>query len=396
MNRTLKALVASSVVLVLIVGTFFVGAYYNELGGPLPALPGLASNSGGTDLGRLVDQVDNLIARNALVPSSESSRVIGAVDGLLSSLDDTYAVYYTPTEYSDLQATQKGEFYGVGVAVSLNASGQPYASRVFADSPASKAGLKVGDVFTAVGTVRKAKWDLEQFVSLVRGPVGSKVTVEITRKGKAPFTVVLTRAMITPPNTTTKMYGDVGYVRLMTFNERSADELATAIKGFDAKGAKGYVLDLRENPGGLLSSAVDVVSLFVDEGVAVRVDERGKPEQVDSVTGGRITTKPLVLLVDGNSASASEIVTGALKDYARATIVGQLTYGKGSVQSVQPVLNGGAVKMTIAHYLTPLRKVINGVGVTPDVVVKMDPLLQLDEKKDTQLAKALEVLRAKL
>jgi carboxyl-terminal processing protease len=291
---------------------------------------------------------------------------------------------------------QKGEFFGVGVVLGLNKDSQPFAQRVFPDSPASRAGIKAGDVFSAVGTVRKAKWDLDSFATLVRGPLGTKVTVEVTRKGRAPFMVTMTRARITPPNTTTKMYGKVGYVRLMTFNDLSAGELSSAIKGFDAKGATGYVLDLRENPGGLLNSAVDVVSLFVKQGVAVRVDERGKPEEVDAVTGNQITTKPLVVLVDAGSASASEIVTGALKDYKRATIVGQLTYGKGSVQSVQPIANGGAVKMTIAHYLTPLRNIINHVGVTPDIVVKMDPLLQLQEKKDTQLIRALAVLGAKL
>jgi carboxyl-terminal processing protease len=193
-----------------------------------------------------------------------------------------------------------------------------------------------------------------------------------------------------------KAYGDVTYIRLMTFNERSAEELAAAIEKADAKGAEGYVIDLRENPGGLLSSAIDVVSLFVKEGVAVRVDERGKPEEVENVSGGQVTAKPVVLLVDAGSASASEIVAGAMKDYGRATIVGERTYGKGSVQSVQPISNGGAVKMTIAHYLTPLSKVINGVGVTPDVIVVMEPSLQLDDKTDTQLARALEVLRAKL
>lgn len=395
MNRTVRALVTVSVTLVLVTGAFFAGAVYSDLGGPLPALPGIPVTNG-TDVGRLADQVDGLIARNALVPSDESSRVAGALGGMLASLDDTYAAYYSPKDYADVQSMQKGEFYGVGVVLGLNKGSQPFASRVFPGSPAARAGIKAGDVFTAVGSVRKAKWDLDSFATLVRGPLGSTVTVEVTRKGRAPFKVTLTRAKITPPNTTTKMYGTVGYVRLMTFNQLSAGELSAAIKGFDAKGATGYVLDLRENPGGLLNSAVDVLSLFVKQGVAVRVDERGRPEEVQSVSGKQITTKPLVLLVDGGSASASEIVAGALRDYKRATIVGQLTYGKGSVQSVQPIANGGAVKMTIAHYLTPLGKVINGVGVTPDRVVKMDPLLQLNEKKDTQLVRALAVLGAKL
>jgi carboxyl-terminal processing protease len=391
MNRTLKALVAALAIVALLAGAFFAGAVYSQLGGSVGSLPGF----GRTNAGKLVDQVDRLIVSNALKPSADSSVVAGAINGMLKSLDDTYAVYYEPSDYSSLQQQQKGEFYGVGVVVGLDKNNQPYASRVFPDSPASRAGLKAGDVFSAVASVRKAKWDLEQFVALVRGPIGTTVTVEITRAGKAPFTVTMTRAKITPPNTVTKEYGSVGYVRLLSFNDRSAAELSAAIQKFDTDGMKGYILDLRQNPGGLLSSAIDVTSLFVRSGVVVRVDERSKPEEVLGVSGKSITDKPLVVLVDGNSASASEIVTGALRDATRATVVGELTYGKGSVQSVQPIANGGAVKMTIAHYLTPLRKVINGVGITPDVVVKMDPLLQLDEKKDTQLARALAVLRAK-
>jgi len=394
MKRIAWALVALLVVSLLVVGAFAGGFLYSTMGGRLPAFfPGAG---GGSRVGALVEQVDGIIARDALTPSEESSRVAGAISGILGSLDDTYAVYYSPSEYADLQQMQKGEFYGVGVSVGLDASGQPYATRVFPDSPAARAGIKAGDVFSAVGTIRKETWDLDQFVSLVRGPAGSTITLEVTRAGRAPFTVTVTRAKIALPNTTSEMYGKVGYVRLMTFNDLSAEELSGALAALDKKGAAGYVLDLRENPGGLLNSAVDVVSLFVDSGVAVRVDERGKPEQVLSVSGDRITTKPLVLLIDGGSASASEIVAGALKDHGRATLVGEKSYGKGSVQSVQPIGNGGAVKMTIAHYLTPDKKVINGIGVTPDVVLVMEPALQLDAKTDTQLTRALEVLRSKL
>jgi carboxyl-terminal processing protease len=394
MHRGIKALVASLVVILVGAGAFLGGTVYAGLGGTVPTIAGSSSSS--TSLGPLVEQVDGIIAREALVPSSESSITSNAIQGMLNSLDDTYAVYYDPKQYSELKQDQQGEFYGIGASIGLNKDGQPYAARVFENTPASRAGIKAGDVFTAVNSTRKAKWDLEAFVNLVRGPLGTKVTLEITRTGKAPFTVTITRDKIAIPNTMTKVYGDVGYVRLLTFNERSADDVRAAIKGFDAKGLKGYVLDLRDNPGGLLNSAVDVVSLFVDKGVVVRVDERGKPEEQDLTTLPRITTKPLVVLVDAGSASASEIVAGALKDYGRATIVGVVTYGKGSVQTVLPVANGGAVKLTIAHYLTPLKHVINGVGVTPDVIVKMDPRLQADVKTDTQLARGLAVLRSKL
>lgn len=394
MNRGIKALVATLVVVFLMLGSFLGGVLFTDLGGSLPTAG--TSGAGATALSRLVEQVHGIIVKDALKPSSDSSITANAVRGMLESLGDKYATYYDPTQYAGLMEDQKGEFYGIGVSIGLNKSDQPYAASVFPNTPASRAGLKAGDVFTAVGGVHKAKWDLDEFVKRVRGPLGSKVTLEVTRTGKRPFTVTIARGRISVPNTTKKMYGQIGYVRLMTFNERSAADVSAAIKSFDAKGAKGYILDLRENPGGLLASAVDVASLFVKDGVIVRVDERGKPEELDYATGGLITGKPLVVLVDGGSASASEIVTGALRDYGRATIVGETTYGKGSVQNVIPVQGGGAVKLTIAHYLTPLKRAINGIGVTPDVVVKMDPRLQLDSAKDTQLARALSVLRSKL
>ena len=394
MKRVMRLLVGPLVIVLVAVGSFMGGVVYTDLGGTIPSV-GTLVGSQTTQLGGLVDQVNAIIDAEALKPSSESSITSGALRGMLSSLDDTYAAYYDPAEYKALQQDQAGQFYGIGVQMSLNASGEPVAVTVYPDTPASRAGIKAGDVFIGVNGVTKAKWDLDQFVTLVRGPAGTSVTLEFVRGGKT-MSVSVTRQQISVPVTITKQYGDVGYVRLLTFNERSASDVAAAIKAFDAKGCKGYVLDLRENLGGLLTASVDTASLFVKQGVVVRVDRRGVPEEQDSVNGGQITTKPLVVLVDALSASASEILTGALKDYGRATIVGVQTYGKGSVQNVVPIRNGGAVKMTIAHYLTPLRHVINGIGVTPDVVVKMDMKLQMDPAKDTQLQQALATLRSKL
>jgi len=395
MNRGIRALVASLVIILVGTGAFIGGVLFSNTAGNVPPIASFVA-SGTVDTGVLLDRVTRIIEESALAPSSEESVTTNAIRGALQSLDDPYAAYYDAQQYKDLQQDQSGEFFGIGVSLGVNKGGQPVAVTVFAKTPASKAGIKVGDVFTAVGGVRKAKWDLEDFVKLVRGPIGTKVTLEITRGSARPFSVTLTRDRIAVPNTITKMYGDVGYVRLATFNELSAKDVADAIKSFDAKGAKGYVLDLRGNPGGLLVSAVDVASIFIQDGVIVRVDERGKPEEEDRATGAVLTDKPMVVLVDDGSASASEIVAGALKDYKRATVVGVTTYGKGSVQKVMPLENGGAVKLTIAHYLTPLGKVINKVGVVPDVVVKMDPKLQASEKTDTQLKRALEVVRAKL
>jgi carboxyl-terminal processing protease len=191
------------------------------------------------------------------------------------------------------------------------------------------------------------------------------------------------------------MIGKVGYIRMAQFNGNSEKEVRKAVADLTKKGATSLVLDLRDNPGGLLDEAVDVSSLFIQDGAIVRVDERDKPEQVLYARRDKMTNLPLVVLVDAMSASASEITGGALQDYGRATLVGVKSYGKGSVQTARQVSWGGAVKFTIAHYFTPKRRVIDGVGLTPDVVVKMDPAKQAKRSTDVQLQKALQVASSK-
>ena len=209
-----------------------------------------------------------------------------------------------------------------------------------------------------------------------------------------PFT--LTRAKIDYPNTKTELHGKVGYIRMAQFNAKSVQDMTVAINDLTKKGAKSFVLDLRDDPGGLLDQAIDVSSLFIKDGVIVRVDERDKPEKEYQATGNKLTDAPLVVLINSNSASASEITAGALQDYGRATLVGEKSYGKGSVQTIEALADGSAVKFTIAHYLTPKKRVINGIGLTPDVPVAMDPLKEMDPKTDVQLIKALEIANQKI
>ncbi|HSQ21857.1 MAG TPA: S41 family peptidase, partial [Coriobacteriia bacterium] len=180
------------------------------------------------------------------------------------------------------------------------------------------------------------------------------------------------------------------------FNQLAAGDLRDELEKLTAEGAEGFILDLRDNPGGLLSASVDVSSLFIADGVIVRVEDRNGTLEEHRADGNVITDAPLVVLINGNSASASEIVGGALQDYARATLVGEQSFGKGSVQQIDELSFGGAIKLTIAHYLTPKGQVIDQVGLTPDVIVEMEPELQMDKATDTQLQKALEVLQAKL
>jgi carboxyl-terminal processing protease len=389
MQRVLKAALVAALVLTLTAGAFVGGALYERLRSPL--IPGTSAGN----VQELVGEVQDIIAADALKPSAETSQTKAAIEGMLASLEDTYAAYFDPNANKEFKMDSKGEFFGVGMTVGMEED-TPTIGMVFKGSPAEKAGIKAGDHTVDGDGVRK-KWALDEVVSKIRGPAGTKVTIEMARDGVAkPLSFTITRARITIPNIMSEMVGkDVGHLRLMGFNELTAEDLRKEITALEAKGARGFVLDLRGNPGGLLSSAIAVSSLFVESGVIVRVDERGQPETEEMALGGVATTRPLAVLIDGNSASASEIVAGALQDYKRATIVGEKSYGKGSVQVIRELSNGGAVKLTSAHYLTPKGRVIDGKGVVPDIALKMDPKLAAEQATDTQLKTAAEVVRAR-
>ena len=352
-------------------------------------------------VGDKVEEVMSLLDKEALKQPTETSATAGAVQGLLDSTGDKYGMYFDAQHYKYFNEQSAGAFGGIGVTIGEK-DGQAYVVSVMPNTPAAKAGLKANDVFVTVGGVTRDKWTSDEIVKRVRGDAGTKVTVTM-RRGKDLKTFTLTRAKIELPNIESRILeSGVGYIRLFSFNQRTEQDLRSAIEDLTKKGAKGFVLDARDNPGGLLDQAVQAASLFVPSGVIVRVDERNKPEQTYRATGRVATKAPLVLLVNENSASASEILAGALQDYARAPIVGVKSFGKGSVQTVQELADGSAVKFTIAHYLTPKSRVIDGKGVTPEDVVPMKLDLQYnpDDQKtlatDTQLAKAIEVLKAKL
>jgi len=392
MHRFEKALIASFVVLVVACGSFYGGIVFQQHTGVVTA-----TGSTSTDLLKLVEQVHGIIIADALKPSSEESMTTNAIDGLLRSLGDQYALYLDPEANREFDTKKQGEFYGIGITVGVE-EGTPTVIAVFDGAPAKKAGLKPGDAIVSIDGVRKAKWDLEDVVNRIRGPEGTEVELGLLREGASRLIMTkVTREKIVIPNVSSEMMGkDVGYIRLREFNVRTASDMSDAIRALERKGAKGFILDLRENGGGLLNSAVEVSSLFIKSGVIVRVDERGKPETKQLALGSTVTDKPLVVLIDGHSASASEIVAGALQDHHRAVMVGETSFGKGSVQIVRQLSNGGAGKRTNAHYLTPNSRVIDGKGVKPDYVVKMDIHDQADQATDTQLKKALQVLRSKL
>ena len=397
MNKVTKAILAVALSVIVASGGF-IGGFVIARAVPAGALTGVPSSTAKTDVGLRVDAINQLLKDRALVPSNDSSATAGAIQGLLDSNGDKYATYFDKKHYQYFSEESMGAFGGIGVVLGEK-EGTAYVVEVYKGTPAYKAGVKARDVFEIIDGVKRPRWTSEEVVKRVRGQEGTKVKITMLRppasaKGAmTEKTFTLTRAKITYPNIKSEMNGSVGYIRLGQFNAKSATDVKAAVQSLTKKGAKSFVLDLRDNPGGLLDQAIALSSLFIKDGVIVRVDERGVPEKEYRASGDKVTDAPLVVLINGDSASASEIAAGALQDYGRATLVGEKSFGKGSVQTIEELPWGGAVKFTIAHYLTPKKRVINGKGLQPDVLVKMDRAKEMDKKTDTQLVKALSLAR---
>lgn len=402
MNTVTKVIVGVALAVILGATGFVGGFVVAHLDAVAVSPSAVALGVAKSDLASKVSEVDALLKKQALEPPSETSATAGVLQGLLGSNGDKYATYFDAKTFKAFNEETMGSFGGIGVVLGENKQGQTHVVEVYKDTPAFRAGILKGDIFHTIDGTTQAKWTSEQVVKLVRGPEGSQVRLVMTRPNKNPskpsseLSFTITRAQINYPNTNTKMYGKVGYVRLAQFNGNSGPDMEKAITELTGKGAKALVFDLRDNPGGLLDESVDVASLFVRDGVIVRVDQRNKAEEVHYASGHKITDLPLVVLIDGYSASASEITAGALQDYRRATLVGEKSYGKGSVQTITRLSDGSGIKFTIAHYLTPMGRAIDGIGLTPDVVVPMDAMKQMDSKTDVQLKKAIEIANSKL
>ncbi|MHB8924517.1 MAG: S41 family peptidase [Coriobacteriia bacterium] len=392
MNKFLKGAIIGALALSMLALTFAGGIVVGNRSRTLP-IPGVEDAPATPE--RAIDEVRGIIPREALVPSDEESMTAGVVKGLLESLDDPYALYFDEQHYGYFNEQNEGAFYGIGVTISER-DGVPYVVSVIAETPAERAGLKPDDIISSIDGVERDKWDLDEVVKRIRGAEGTTVKLGIIREDpEKPLEFTITRAKIDVPNIEKELVdGDIGYVRLYSFNDPAAGDLREAFEELADDGAKGFVLDLRDNPGGLLSSSVDVLSLFVKDGVAVSVDARvDELNETYRVSGETVTDAPLVVLINENSASASEIVAGGLQDYKRATLVGVTSFGKGSVQQIEELSFGGALKLTIAHYLTPKGRVIDKKGVVPEVEVKMDAEKQADKKTDTQYQRALSELK---
>ena len=308
--------------------------------------------------------------------------VESAIDGMLSSLDP-HSSFLNADSLKQMKIQTKGAFGGLGIEVTME-NGFVKVISPIDDTPAYKAGIKAGDYITHLDGKSVIGLNLNEAVDKMRGPAGTKLKVTIGRSNQEAFDVTIKRDIIKISSVKSKLEEDVGYIRITTFSEQTSKSTKDAIKKFKKeKNLRGYVLDLRNNPGGLLDQAVSVSDLFLEKGeiVSTRGKNSKNPEMYKAKSGDIIDGKPLVVIINGGSASASEIVAGALQDHKRAILLGTRSFGKGSVQTIIPVKPYGALRMTTAKYFTPSGRSIQKTGIEPDIVVEERELKKADNKK---------------
>ena len=344
----------------------------------------------------LFSEVLDKINKEYVEDINQSEVMDAAINGVLQSLDP-YSAYMSPESFQNMQTETSGEFGGLGIEVSMEAGVVKVISPID-ESPADEVGVKAGDYIVKINEHQVQGKTLTEAVDLMRGPVGSDIEITVRRKGvKKAIVFKITREIIKIQSVKSKKINDnIGYIRLTAFNENSSTQIKKKINEFTKdKKIKGYILDLRNNPGGLLSQAIKISDFFLTNGEIVSTKSRKESENRRwfANKGDIINGKVLIVLINYGSASASEIVAGALKDNKRAILLGENTYGKGSVQSIIHLKNNGAIRLTISKYYLPSGKSISEVGITPDIeVAESDDEFRINTEKDNQLNFAIKLL----
>jgi len=322
-----------------------------------------------------------------------------AINGVLQSLDP-YSAYMSPELFKSMQTESSGEFGGLGIEIGMEA-GVVKVIAPISDTPAEKAGIKAGDYIVRINDEQVQGKTLMEAVKLMRGPVGSSIELTIRRKNvKKSLTFNIQRQIIEVKSVESKILGDkknIGYVKLKSFNENSDKQFIKKVKNYEKqKNLIGYIIDLRNNPGGLLNQAISITDFFLEKGEIVSTKGRriSETRKFFARAGDGIKGKPVIVLINNGSASASEIFAGALKDHKRAIILGENSYGKGSVQSIIPLRNGGGIRLTISKYYLPSGKSISEVGVSPDITVEEQNQFELETDKDNQLKYAINLFQS--
>ena len=327
---------------------------------------------------------------------NQSESMDSAINGLLQSLDP-YSAYMSPEIFNEMQTETSGEFGGLGIEVSME-SGVVKVISPIDDTPASRAGIKAGDYIVKINNIQVQGKSLSEAVDLMRGPVGSGIELTIRRRGeKKALKFNIIREIIQIKSVKSDLLEEnIGYIRLTSFNENSEKQIKKEIRKFEQnKKVKAYILDLRNNPGGLLSQAIKIADFFLNNGEIVSTKSRKKSENRKwfAKEGDLTNGKAIIVLINYGSASASEIVAGALKDHKRAILLGENSYGKGSVQSIIPLKNNGAIRLTVAKYYLPSGKSISEVGVSPDIEINEETdNFRIKTETDNQLNYAIKLL----
>ena len=344
----------------------------------------------------LFGEVIEKINKEYVEEINQSESMDSAINGLLQSLDP-YSSYMSPEIFNEMQTETSGKFGGLGIEVGME-SGVVKVISPIDDTPASRAGIKAGDYIVKINDTQVQGKSLSEAVDLMRGPVGSGIELTVRRRGeKKALTFKIVREIIQIQSVKSELVEEnIGYLRLTSFNENSGKQIKKKINEFEnKKKVKSYILDLRNNPGGLLSQAIEISDFFLDNGEIVSTKSRKVSENRKwfAKKGDLTNGKTLLVLINYGSASASEIVAGALKDHKRAIILGENSYGKGSVQSIIPLKNDGAIRLTVAKYYLPSGKSISEVGVSPDIEIDEDSdEFRIKTKTDNQLNYAIKLL----
>ena len=344
----------------------------------------------------LFSEVLDKINKEYVDDVNQSEAMDAAINGVLQSLDP-YSGYMSPEYFQNMQTETSGEFGGLGIEVGMEHGVIKVISPID-NSPASKVGVKAGDYIVKIDDIQVQGKSLTEAVDLMRGKVGTDIEITVRRRGeKKALTFIITRDIIKVASVKSRIIDEkTGYLRLTSFNENSSDQIKNKIKEFNKnENIENYILDLRNNPGGLLSQAIKISDFFLNHGEIVSTKSKRKYENRKwfAKKGDILNANTLIVLINYGSASASEIVAGALQDHKRAILVGESTYGKGSVQSIIPLKNDGAIRLTVSKYYLPSGKSISDVGVTPDIEISENTdEFKLNTKTDNQLNYALKLL----
>ncbi|MBM6726302.1 S41 family peptidase [Megamonas funiformis] len=380
MNKILKTIIA--VLLIAIISSIStLGLIYYALG---------FNEQGFSNLMRFITAY-RFIETKYVNDTDDVKLIDGAIDGMVKSLNDPHSNYLSPKMYKTLMEQTEGSFAGIGVVMGMDNEQKIHIVGIMENSPGQKAGLQEGDEILAVDGVPVTQMAFDEVATHVRGQAGTDVVLTIMRDN-ANQDITITRDNIKLKTVGHKMLdNNIGYIQIVSFSEDTANEFNEAYNDLKNQGMKALVLDLRNNPGGLLTTCVEIAKKLVPKGEIVSiVDKQGNKETYSSSL--EAPEYPLVVLINKNSASASEILSGAIQDTKAGTIIGNTSYGKGSVQTILPMFEDDAVKLTIAKYYTPSGRSIDGTGITPDIEINLDE----NATSDTQLDKALEVLKAQL